>query len=417
MVRAVARLLNRFPVLMLAASVALAQSPSEPSPPTSEAAFSQQELDQMLAPIALYPDELLSQVLMASTYPLEVVEAARWSRDNPGLRGDAAVVAVAAQPWDASVKSLVAFPEILDRMDQQLEWTERLGDAFLGQQAQVMDTVQALRRRAYDAGNLRSTDQMRVSDDRGTISIEPPYPTIIYVPYYDPIAVYGPWWEPAYPPVYWPPWPGYYLPTPVGFAWGIGVVVSAGFFFGAFDWHRHHARVSNAGNFYYHRGRVDGRPGPWEHNGVHRRGVPYRGATLQQRFGRTGAAPFDGRRRDFRGYQSSTPGSAAPPSGRPQRPGGAPPQSRGPVGGAPQRPGPSQRPGAHEPPPGAFEGIHRGGAQTRQFSTRGQGSLQPHSGAQQPRPQGGTPPATGGRPAPHGGAVQGGRGSPAQQRR
>jgi hypothetical protein len=410
--------MRQFLAMMMAASVALAQSPSEPSPPTSEAAFSQQELDQMLAPIALYPDELLSQVLMASTYPLEVVEAARWSKANPGLRGDAAVVAVAAQPWDASVKSLVAFPEILDKMDQQLEWTERLGDAFLGQQAQVMDTVQALRRRAYDASNLRSTDQMRVSDDQGTISIEPAYPTIIYVPYYDPLAVYGPWWEPAYPPVYWPPWPGYYLPTPTGFAWGIGIVVSAGFFFGTFDWHRHHARVSNAGNFYYHRGRVDSPPGAWEHNRVHRRGVPYRGATLQQRFGRTGSAPFSGQRRDFRGYQSPTPGSAAPHQGRPQMPGGAPPQGRGPAGGAPQqRPGPPQRPGVHEPPPGAFEGIHRGGAQTRQFSTRGQGSLQPRPVPQHPSPKSGTAPATGGRPAPHSGAAQGGRGSPAQQRR
>ena len=372
MYSAVGRPLKQFLAMMLAASVALAQSPSEPSPPTSQPAFSQQELEQMLAPIALYPDALLSQILMASTYPLEVVEAARWSKANPGLPADSAVQAVAAQPWDASVRSLVAFPEILAMMDQQLEWTERLGDAFLGQQAQVMDTVQALRRRAYEAGNLRTTDQMRVSDDQGTISIDPPYPTIIYVPYYDPLVVYGPWWEPAYPPVYWPPWPRYYLPTPTGFAWGIGVVVSAGFFFGAFDWHRHHARVSNAGNFYYHRGRVDAPPGPWEHNAVHRRGVPYRGETQRQRFGRTGAAPFDGQRRDFRGYQSPTPGSAAPPQGRPQTPGGAPPQSRGPAGGPPQRPGlQQQRPGAHEPPPGAFEGIHHGGTQTRQFSTLG----------------------------------------------
>src|SRR5256885_5543033 len=128
----------------------------------SRRVFTQQELDQMLAPIALYPDSLLSQILMASTYPLEVVEAARWSRANPGLKGEEAVNAVEQRDWDASVKSLAAFPQVLAMMDQQLEWTSRLGDVFIAQEPQVMETGQSLRQKAYDAGNLRSTEQAYV---------------------------------------------------------------------------------------------------------------------------------------------------------------------------------------------------------------------------------------------------------------
>src|SRR6185369_13968960 len=118
-----------------------------------------EQLDQMLAPIALYPDSLLSQILMASTYPLEIVEATRWSKANPNLNGDDAVKAAEQNGWDPSVTSLVAFPQILTMMDERLSWTERLGDGFLAQQAQMMDTVQALRQKAYAAGNLKSTEQ------------------------------------------------------------------------------------------------------------------------------------------------------------------------------------------------------------------------------------------------------------------
>ncbi len=136
-------------LLVLLFSALLAFQPAAYSQDNAGPAFTQQELDQMLAPIALYPDPLLSQILMASTYPLEVVEAARWSRAHSGLRGDRAVRAAADQDWDPSVKSLVAFPQILAMMDQRLEWTERLGDAFLAQEPAVMDSVQVLRQRAY----------------------------------------------------------------------------------------------------------------------------------------------------------------------------------------------------------------------------------------------------------------------------
>jgi hypothetical protein len=208
-------------------------------------AFRQQELDQMLAPIALYPDALLSQVLMAATYPLEVVEAARWSRANPGLTGDAAVRAVDGMNWDPSVKSLVAFPQVITMMDQKLEWTERLGDAFLGQQAQVADSVQGLRQRAASLGNLRSNEQL-VVEQRGPVYIvQPANPQVVYVPYYDPNEVYGAWAYPSYPPVYWAP-PAYYgygpYPYPYYPYYGPSLGFSFGFGGGHFGGGRGHWR-------------------------------------------------------------------------------------------------------------------------------------------------------------------------------
>ncbi|MFL6579466.1 MAG: DUF3300 domain-containing protein [Burkholderiales bacterium] len=264
--------------------------------------FTQPELDQMLAPIALYPDALLSQILMASTYPLEVVQAARWSKTNPGLSGDQAVKAVEQNNWDPSVKSMVAFPQIISMMDDKLEWTQRLGDAFLSQQQQVMDTVQELRRKARAAGNLESNQNVRVEPQGQTIVIEPANPQVVYVPYYDPTYVYGSWWYSAYPPVYWRPWPGYY-PYPgfgAGFFWGAGIAIGAGFFFGACDWHHHHVTVVN-NNYYYHpAAHHAGRPpGTWYHDPGHRRGVPYHDPSLHRQFAHTQARPDA--RRDFRG--------------------------------------------------------------------------------------------------------------------
>src|SRR5712692_1470634 len=238
-------------VLLVSASVAFAQTPPAPR----NAAATQQELDQMLAPIALYPDSLLSQIFMASTYPLEVVEAARWSKANPGLKGEDAVNAVGERDWDASVKSLAAFPQVLAMMDQQLEWTARLGDVFIAQEPQVMETVQSLRQKAYAAGNLRSTEQAYVVQQGDAFAIEPAAPEVVYVPYYDPRVAYGSWWWPAYPPVYWAPWPGYYVYPgfAAGFAWGVGITVGSGFFFSACDWRARHVTVVNVTNVVVHR--------------------------------------------------------------------------------------------------------------------------------------------------------------------
>src|SRR6266853_718121 len=314
-------------VLLVSASVAFAQTPPAPR----NAAATQQELDQMLAPIALYPDSLLSQIFMASTYPLELVEAARWSRANPALTGQQAVDAVGERDWDASVKSLAAFPQILAMMDQQLEWTARLGDVFIAQEPQVMETVQSLRQKAYAAGNLRSTEQAYVVQQGDAFAIEPASPQVVYVPYYDPRVVYGSWWWPAYPPVYWAPWPGYYAYPgyTAGFIWGPSIIVGAGFFFSSCDWRQRHVtvvnvtNVTNITNITVNRQGVVNRPGPgrnvqpvvWQHDPGHRRGVPYHIASLQQRFGGSTQA---GQRRDFRWQSPLAPASRNSSLNRPE---------------------------------------------------------------------------------------------------
>ncbi len=263
--------------LAMAASVAFAQE---------RAPFRQEELDQMLAPVALYPDPLLSQILIASTYPLEVVQASRWSRANPGLRGQDAVSAAGEMDWDPSVKALAAFPQVLAMMDENIGWTERLGEAFLAQQAEVMDAVQGLRRRAEAAGNLRSTEQMRVARQGEVIYLEPPAPEIVYVPYYDPVVVYGPWRWPTYPPVFWAP-PRAYYAIPArrpAFLWGSGIAVSNNFFFARPDWQRRQVTVvrnQGAVNRATAIRRSEQRP-TWEHNAAPR-AVPFRNPEARQR--------------------------------------------------------------------------------------------------------------------------------------
>ena len=256
---------------------------AEPAEPEDVPLFTQAELDQMLAPVALYPDELLSQLLMAATYPLEVVEAARFSRANPSLKGQDAVRVAQDKPWDPSVKAMLAFPQILDRMDQDLDWTRRLGDAFLAQQQQVMDTVQALRNRADEAGNLKETEHVQVVREERTIIVRNRYPDVVYVPYYDPLLIYGDWWWPDYRPVRWSAWPGYtYYSGYNGFFWGPSVVVGYGFFFGHYDWRDRYVRIVEAPPFYYRR------PPPpryrWEHEYRHRKGVPYRHQRVYDRY-------------------------------------------------------------------------------------------------------------------------------------
>ncbi len=172
------------------------------------AAFKDEELDQMLAPIALYPDSLLSQILMASTYPVDVKAAAAWSKAHPDAKGDDAVTKIESEPWDPSVKSLVAFPQVLAMMHAKPNDVQRLGDAFLADPGRVMDRVQFLRSRAQQAGNLKSTEQQKVEtqidEGKQVIVIEPAQPQTVYVPVYQPTVVYGPWWYPNYPPYYWP---------------------------------------------------------------------------------------------------------------------------------------------------------------------------------------------------------------------
>lgn len=270
----------------------LAAVPAAPAAPAERAAYGSAELDRLLAPIALYPDTVLSQVLVASTYPLEVVAAARWSREHRGLRGQAAVDAAAGMDWDASVRALVAFPELLARMDADLDWTQDLGDAFLGQQAEVMDRVQFLRERAYQSGHLDALEHERVVREREVIYIEPAVSEVVYLPFYDPWVVYGTWWWPAYPPYRWAWWDGHpaaYYAYDGGFYWGVGFRVAPSFYYCHFNWPARQVVVINQYDARYpvyssreaehYRG-----ASPWQHDPGHRRGVGYRDARLNQEY-------------------------------------------------------------------------------------------------------------------------------------
>ena len=219
-----------------------APPPGAPAPPT----FRQEELDQLLAPIALYPDALVAQILMASTYPLEVVQAARWVQANPNVRGPQLEAVMQQLPWDPSVKSLLPFPQVLAMMDQRLDWTQRLGDAFLAQQQDVMATVQMLRAKAQAAGYLQTTPQQTVIIEPQLIRIEPVSPQIIYVPIYNPFVVFGPWWYPAYRPFHW--YPRGYVVGPSVFAFGAGIVVGP-VLWGGFDWHRRNVTIINVNHY------------------------------------------------------------------------------------------------------------------------------------------------------------------------
>jgi hypothetical protein len=201
--------------------------------------FKQEELEQILAPIALYPDELLAQIFMASTYPLEVVQADRWAKKNKSLKGDALGAELEKQPWDPSVKSLVNFPQVLDMMNQNLEWTRKLGDVFLAQQKQIMDTVQKLRQKAQAQGNLKTTQEQKVivEKETQTIVIEPANPQVVYVPTYNPTVVYGAWPYAYYPPYYY--YPPSYVAGAALFSFGVGVAIGAawGYAWGGCNWH------------------------------------------------------------------------------------------------------------------------------------------------------------------------------------
>jgi len=271
------RIFRSFLIALLAFAAAMPLASGQ-----ARAAYSRAEIDQMLAPVALYPDPLLSQLLMAATFPEDVTEAARWSRAHPGVEGDAAVQMVQEYEWDPSVKSLVAFPRVLQRMEENPEWTRKLGDAFIVQEPVVMEAVQDLRRRAQANGQLASDERMRVVEEPGYIAIEPANPQYVYVPYYDPWLAYGTWGWPAYPPFYWRPWPGYVAYGP-GFWWGAPIGLSVGFFFGGFDWHRRYAYVNRTDNYYVRRYAANGGvyPGRWQQNYWQRGGYTRYSGTRQ----------------------------------------------------------------------------------------------------------------------------------------
>ncbi|MGB6345866.1 MAG: DUF3300 domain-containing protein, partial [Methyloceanibacter sp.] len=360
------------------------------------------ELDQLVAPIALYPDALLAQVLMASTYPLEVVQADRWAKANKSVTGDKLDEAMAKQDWDASVKALVATPTVLTMMNEDLDWTQKLGDAVLAQQPDVMDAIQRLRIKAQDNGKLATTKEQKVTvteeAEKQVIVIEPASPETVYVPYYEPVVVYGAWPYPAYPPYYFPPAPGWVVGGALarGIAWGAGFAIGNAIYDG-FDWRHGNINVDINKNVNINKHVNNVNVGNWQHNSYHRRGVNYDNKSVQNKFSKTKINTGD-RKLDFRGRSGDQvlnvdkrPGGGERPGlgGDGNRPGAGnrPGDGNRPGGGDGTRPGGGDRPnlgggdkkpgGANRPEqrskPNAFDS--RDGAKARDYSKRGQASL------------------------------------------
>ncbi len=275
-----------------------AQAPAV-APSAAAKTFSQEELDQLVAPVALYPDALLAQVLMASTYPIEIVQAERWVKANSGLKDQKLQDALQQQPWDASVKSLAVFPQVLTMMSEKLDWTQKLGDAFLAQQKDVMATAQALRSKAAAEGNLKDSKEQKVvtetENNTTVIKIEPTNPEVVYVPTYNPTVVYGAWPYPAYPPYYYYP-PGYVAGGALlGFTAG---VIVGGALWGNCNWRGGDVNVNV--NRYNNFNRTNISNGNWSHNAEHRGAVPYRDKGVAQQYGR-GQSADAASREAFRG--------------------------------------------------------------------------------------------------------------------
>nr|WP_230684616.1 DUF3300 domain-containing protein [Burkholderia cepacia] len=211
----------------------------------AQAHLSNPQLDALTAPVALYPDALLAQVLMAATFPQQVQAAATWSASHASMTGDNAVKAVASEVWDPSVQSLVAFPQVLAMMASKPDWVTQLGDAFLAQPNDVMDSAQRLRRAAQQAGYLASNSQQKIIVEQSTIQVQPANPQVLYVPTYNPTVVYGAWPYPAYPPVYVPPPPGFSFANGLaaGIGFGVGIAITNSLW-GGFDWNHHNVNIN-----------------------------------------------------------------------------------------------------------------------------------------------------------------------------
>ena len=399
---------------------AIAQPAAAPaaSPPEGTATpFTPEELEQVAAPIALYPDPLVAQVLMASTYPLEVVQAARFVKDNPKLTGDQLNEKLKDQTWDDSVKSLVSFPQVLDLMNQKLDWTQKLGDAVLAQQKDLLDAIQRLRARAQAQGNLKTTSEQTVTVEPApappppppgqppqtvvvqqqpaqVIKIEPADPQVVYVPSYNPTVVYGAWPYPAYPPAY--PYPPGYAFGAAALSFGVGLAVGAAVW-GNCNWGGGNVdvNVNQSANFSRNVNRSEvantriqnaqqgqrGNQSQWKHNPESRKGVQYRDQGTQQRYNR-GQNPQAAQSREaFRGRadqgrQDLSRGGAGnfggADGGRAQTLGG------GQGGGRAQTAGGGQ---GFQGRDSAFQGAGGGGGDARSFSDRGQASRQSSFGS------------------------------------
>jgi hypothetical protein len=273
---------------------------TQTSPPQDQAAkISPDQLDSLVAPIALYPDPLLAQTLAASTYPLELIQLQQWLAKNSGLKDKALADAVAKQPWDPSIQAMAALPDLVKRLADDIQWTTDLGNAFLAQENDVMDAVQRMRKKAEDTGNLKSTEQQKVEvktvDNKSVIIIEQANPQVVYVPTYNPVVVYGPPIYP-YPPIYYPP-PGYYA-AGAAISFGVGLAIGAAWG-GGWGWGcgwggNNTININNNNNFVRNsninggnRNNIGNGNSNWKHNPQHRGGAPYRDKATANRFGGT----------------------------------------------------------------------------------------------------------------------------------
>ncbi len=401
-------------VLLLASASALAQNTGRPpaASGSNDQVLRPEELDALVAPIALYPDPLLSVVLMASTYPLEVVQAERWLNENKNLKGDQLREAVDKQPWDESVKSLIATPSVLEMMSAKLDWTQKLGDAVLAQQAEVMNAVQRLRLKAEANHKLGSGREQKVTrreeGGREVVVIEPTEPDTVYVPYYDPAVVYGEWPYPDYPPYYFAE-PSYIgtgvIATGIAFgsAYALGRWASNRYYWGGgFNWNRRDIHINHPRN-------ANTIAGSWQHRPEHRQGVRYNNAKVQQRFGsrnvRGGGQPGTIGRGSEQGRQpggqrgptqAARPASGERAKAQQKR---APQQQRSGTRAQQQKRSSNKRSNAAQRP--------SSGPRTGQRSTPGQGARTGHAA----RPvQRGTVGMGGGAPRAHSGAGGGFRG-------
>jgi hypothetical protein len=337
-------------------------------------AFKQEELEQILAPIALYPDALLTQVLMASTYPLDIVQADRWAKQNKDMKGDALAKALEAQTWDPSVKSLVNFPQVLAMMSEKIDWTQKLGNAFLSQQKDVMDTVQDLRAKAQAAGNLKTTNEQKVIVEKETIIIQSASPQVIYVPAYNPTVVYGTWAYPAYPP--YPVYPPGYV-AGAAFVTGVAVGAAWGYAWGNANWNGGTVKINVNQNNYYNnninRGKYatqyPGGQGQWKKQATPSQQVQarqayrgYTGSALTPKEQQQAQQRAQQAQQQQKGQQKQTAQQAqqrqTAQQGQQKQTGQRAQQQQKAQGGS------------------AFSGMDRGGSATRDFSNRGASSTQ-----------------------------------------
>ncbi|HVM74601.1 MAG TPA: DUF3300 domain-containing protein [Candidatus Saccharimonadales bacterium] len=298
----------------LAASEPVLQAPSQAQQPPAEgqaaeaAKLPPDQLDSLVAPIALYPDPMLAQVLAASTYPLEIIQLQQWLAKHKDLKDKALADAVAKQPWDPSVQALAGLPDVVKRLAEDIQWTTEIGNAFLAQQSDVMDAVQRMRKKAKDQGNLKSNEQQKVEtkviETKEIIVVEQANPQVVYVPSYNPVVVYGPPVYP-YPPIYYPP-PGYYA-AGMAISFGVGVAMGAmwsgGWGWGC-GWGSSNVNINVDNNFNRNtninggnRNQVNpqgnrgqgnrGGNNSWQHNPQHRGGTPYGDRNTANKFGGT----------------------------------------------------------------------------------------------------------------------------------